>query len=135
MKSGFFYLCVSWTFLCLALLLSCGDAKDEAAVSRGKVMINGATASSAEISGLIERGDHIDVRWGNEFETNRGKFKYVYINGHRHIKWQLSDGGLDGFASIFEDAECPKCKRQREAYKREIIDSVMTLLKNSNCIR
>lgn len=132
MKRGFFYLCASWACLLLAALISCGDAKDEAAVSEGKVTVNGALATKAEISDLIDQGEHLDVKWGKEFETNRGDFRHVYINGHRCIMWLRLPQDVNSTGAIFEDGDCPKCKRRREADKQEIIDSLRNLLTHFN---
>jgi hypothetical protein len=126
MKKLFYFLCV----ICMCVsLTSCGDlftskAKDEDAVTHGKVVISERPATKDEIACLIEDGQHLDIKYGKRFETNYGTFQYVYFNGHRHIMWQLSPVLNDASAAIFEDGECPKCKKQREEFKRELLEEI-----------
>ncbi len=124
MKKVFFYLCMCLSCLCFPALLCSCNAKDEDAVTKGKVMVDGAMASKPEILDLIEQGEHIDIKWGKEFETNRGDFRYVYINGHRFIMWVLLSQDVNSTGSIFEDGDCPKCKAERQEYVRQILDGV-----------
>lgn len=128
MKKILFCLCV------LCLLCGCEEAGNSSVVS-GVTVQKGETEKKALVNpnSVIARGEGIEIKYGKTFDKSDYSYKsyqYIYINGHRYIKWSLrqTESSLDGFVSIFEDGECPKCKQERkeelEKMKQEIINSI-----------
>lgn len=125
-----------FSLFALCVLCGCVGENNSRVVSGVTVQKgDGEKIALTNPNNLIEKAEGIEVKYGKTFEKSDGDYQYIWFNGHRYIKYDLTNGTLDGYITIFEDGECPKCKRERQKELNKMKDDIISAVMSSSMLR